>query len=93
MITLAICCNKCWDTINAFSLVVRSNIILDVPFTGGHWTLSDIRQAAKFKNESGDIFEAESRNTSVVTESHDFFLHTLASSRSILAARYRVAWC
>ena len=32
-------------------------------------------------------------DTSVVTESHYFFLHALTSSRSILAARYRVAWC
>ena len=50
MITLATCCNKCWDPINALSLVVRFTIFLDVPFTGGHWTLSDIRQAATFKH-------------------------------------------
>ena len=84
VITLATCFDKCWDTINA-SLVVRSTIILDVPFTGGHWNLSDVRQAAKLKNESGTIFEAESRDSSVVTKSHDFFLRVLASSQSILA--------
>ena len=57
---------------------MRPTIILDVPFTGVHWTLSDVRQAANLKNESGTIFEAESRDTSVVMIS--FCMHPLGVS-------------